>query len=110
MLDQELPPEADLANWVKDALADYWGGPKLTNSPLMRLQVVRELAREHDDNPANALRALLRKAVDQVRPEGVGIAASFSEELITVECHMKSRISINVTTLTPLSLPKYLNE
>jgi hypothetical protein len=36
----------------------------------MRLQVVRELAREHDDNPANALRALLRKAVDQVRPEG----------------------------------------
>jgi len=70
LLDQELPPEADLANWVKDALADYWGGPKLTNSPLMRLQVVRELAREHDDNPANALRALLRKAVDQVRPEG----------------------------------------
>jgi hypothetical protein len=70
LLDQELPPEADLANWVKDALAHYWGGPKLTNSPLMRLQVVRELAREHDDNPANALRALLRKAVDQVRPEG----------------------------------------
>jgi len=70
LLDPELPPEADLANWVKDALAHYWGGPKLTNSPLMRLQVVRELAREHDDNPANALRALLRKAVDQVRPEG----------------------------------------
>jgi hypothetical protein len=70
LLDPELPPEADLANWVKDALVHYWGGPKLTNSPLMRLQVVRELAREHDDNPANALRALLRKAVDQVRPEG----------------------------------------
>jgi hypothetical protein len=70
MLDQSLPPEADLANWVKDALTHYWGGPKLTNSPLMRLQVVQELAREHDDNPANALRALLRKAVDQVRPEG----------------------------------------
>ena len=70
MLDESLPPEADLANWVKDALTHYWGGPKLTNSPLMRLQVVQELAREHDDNPANALRALLRKAVDQVRPEG----------------------------------------
>ncbi len=70
MLDKSLPPEADLANWVKDALTHYWGGPKLTNSPLMRLQVVQELAREHDDNPANALRALLRKAVDQVRPEG----------------------------------------
>jgi len=70
LLEQDLPPEADLANWVKDALTHYWGGPKLTNSPLMRLQVVQELAREHQDNPANALRALLRKAVDQVRPEG----------------------------------------
>ena len=70
MLDQSLPPEADLANWVRDALTHYWGGPKLTNSPLMRLQVVQELAREHNDNPANALRVLLRKAVDQVRPEG----------------------------------------
>jgi hypothetical protein len=70
LLDQALPPEADLANWVKDALTHYWGGPKLMNSPLMRLQVVQELTREHDDNSANALRALLRKAVDQVRPEG----------------------------------------
>lgn len=70
LLEQELPPESDLANWVKDALTHYWGGPKLTNSPLMRLQVVQELTHEHDGNPANALRALLRKAVDQVRPEG----------------------------------------
>ncbi len=70
LLNQALPPEADLANWVKDALTHYWGGPKLMNSPLMQLQVVRELTREHNDNPANALRALLRKAVDQVRPEG----------------------------------------
>ena len=70
LLDQSLPPEADLANWVKDALTHYWGGPKLTNSPLMRLQIVQELAHDHEDNPANALRALLRKAVDQVRPEG----------------------------------------
>ena len=70
LLDQAMPPEADLANWVKEALTHYWGGPKLTNSPLMRLQVVQELAHEHEDNPANTLRALLRKAVDQVRPEG----------------------------------------
>jgi hypothetical protein len=70
LLDEQLPPEADLANWVKDALTHYWGGPKLTNSPLMKLQIVRDLAHEHEDNPANALRALLRKAVDQVRPEG----------------------------------------
>jgi hypothetical protein len=70
LLRDELPPEADLANWVKDALTHYWGGPKLTNSPLMRLQIVQEAASQYDGNAANALRALLRKAVDQVRPDG----------------------------------------
>jgi hypothetical protein len=70
LLSGELPPEADLANWVKDALTHYWGGPKLTDSPLMRLQIVQAMAREYDGNAANALRALLRKAVDQVRPVG----------------------------------------
>ena len=70
LLAEELPPESDLANWVKDALTHYWGGPKLTQSPLIKLQVVQELADDHEGNAANALRALLRKAVDQVRPEG----------------------------------------
>lgn len=70
VMTEDLPPEADLADWVKDALTHYWGGPKLTNSPLMRLRVVQELARDHDGNTPTALRALLRKAVDQVRPEG----------------------------------------
>jgi hypothetical protein len=70
MLSDEMLPEADLANWVKDALAHYWGGPRLTKSPLMKLQVVQGLASSHDGNAANALRALLRRAVDRVRPEG----------------------------------------
>ena len=70
LLAQELPPESDMANWVKDALTHYWGGPKLTLSPLIRLLVVQDLVAEYEGNAANALRALLRKAVDQVRPEG----------------------------------------
>jgi len=70
LLAQEMPPEADLANWVKDALTHYWGGPKLTNNPMTGLRVVRDLAREHEGNTPNALRALLRRAVDQVKPEG----------------------------------------
>jgi hypothetical protein len=70
LLSENMPPEADLANWVKDALTHYWGGPKLTNSPLMGLRVVRALEREYEGNASNALRALLRKAVDQVKPEG----------------------------------------
>lgn len=70
MLQEVLPPESDLASWVKDALTHYWGGPKLTQSPLLQLQIVQQTAREHNDNPANALRAILRQAVDSVRPEG----------------------------------------
>ncbi len=65
-----LLEEADLANWVKDALTHYWGGPKLLNNPLMNLQVVRELAEKDDGNAANALRSLLRKTVDQMKPKG----------------------------------------
>ena len=67
---EPLPRETDLADWVKDALTHYWGGPKLTNNPLMKLRVVQLLAEEYDGNASNALRALLRKAVDQVKPEG----------------------------------------
>jgi len=70
LLDDTLLQEADLANWVRDALTHYWGGPKLTNNPLIKLQVVQELAVQDDGNSANALRLLLRKAVDQVKPKG----------------------------------------
>jgi hypothetical protein len=69
-LTEPLPHESDLADWVKDALTHYWGGPKLTSSPLMKLRIVQILAEEYEGNAANALRALLRKAVDQVKPDG----------------------------------------
>ena len=59
-----------LLRWVKDALTHYWGGPKLTESPLIGLHIVQQALQEHEDNPTNALRAILRKAIDQVRPEG----------------------------------------
>jgi hypothetical protein len=60
----------DITKWVKDALTHYWGGPKLTNSPLMRLLVVQKILEEHKENPSNALRAILRQAIEQIRPEG----------------------------------------
>ena len=67
----DAPLEADkLSRWVKDALTHYWGGPKLTESPLMRLTVVQQALQEHQDTPSNALRAILRQAIDQIRPEG----------------------------------------
>lgn len=70
LLQEVLPPESDLASWVKDALTHYWGGPKLTQSPLLQLQIVQQVVREQNDSPANALRAILRQALDSVRPAG----------------------------------------
>lgn len=58
------------AGWVKDALSHYWGGPKLTESPLMGLNIVQQSLNQYDENPTNTLRAVLRQAIDQVRPEG----------------------------------------
>jgi hypothetical protein len=62
--------EGRLSQWVRDALNHYWGGPKLTQSPLMNLIVVEEAARQNEENPTNALRLVLRQAIEQTRPEG----------------------------------------
>lgn len=62
--------EDELANLVREALGHYWGGPRLTSSPLLSLRVVRQAAVDHDGNPVNALRSILRRGIDQVRPDG----------------------------------------
>jgi hypothetical protein len=62
--------EADFVHLVRDALAHFWGGPRLTSSPLLQLRVVGEAVQEHDGNAVNALRSILRRAIDWVRPEG----------------------------------------
>ncbi len=68
--EEPLDQENDLSNWVKDALSHYWGGPKLTQNPLMRFKIVEDALKEHDGNRANALRAILRQAIEHVRPDG----------------------------------------
>jgi hypothetical protein len=70
LLDADKLPADDFNDWVKDALDHYWGGPKLINSPLMHLRIVINESQINENNPANALRAILRKAIDQTRPEG----------------------------------------
>jgi hypothetical protein len=56
--------------WVKDALSHYWGGPKLTQSPLVELEVVHLALKANDDNTLRALRAVLQEAIDRQRPGG----------------------------------------
>lgn len=69
---QENPliDESDTSQWVKEALTHYWGGPKLTESPLNQLQIVKQTAKEMDGNAANALRAVLKEAIEHTKPAG----------------------------------------
>jgi len=55
--------------WVKDALSHYWGGPKLTKSPLLKLRVVSKALEEYGGNPTKALRAVLKQAIEALKPE-----------------------------------------
>lgn len=65
-----LVQDPDFNNMVWDALSHYWGGPKLTESPLMRLRIVQRAMNDHDGNPTKALREILLRAVEQQKPEG----------------------------------------
>ena len=60
----------DIVQSVRDALTHYWGGPKLTQSPLLKLRVVQENIEMSNGNPSNALRSILKEAIERVRPEG----------------------------------------
>ncbi len=62
--------DPDFNSMVRDALRDYWGGPKLTKSPLMRLQIVQKAMAKHENNPTKALRAILNDAIELQKPEG----------------------------------------
>ena len=70
LLNEADLPEEDFVTWVKDALSHYWGGPKLSESPLLNLKIVQSALNEYDGNPTNALRGILKSALEQIRPEG----------------------------------------
>ena len=65
-----LTDDPEFATWVKDALSHYWGGPKLTGSPLLKMQVVEQALATYDDDAPKALRAVLAEAIEQLRPDG----------------------------------------
>lgn len=61
---------SELTHAVKDALTHYWGGPKLTENPLLKLEIVKKELNETEQNPANALRSILKVAIEQIKPIG----------------------------------------
>jgi hypothetical protein len=68
--EDRLIERAEFTDMVKDALSHYWGGPKLSDSPLLQLRVVEHALTAHDGNPIKALRAVLAQGIEQLRPDG----------------------------------------
>jgi hypothetical protein len=71
-LGQGLDPvdSPGFAQIVKDALTHLWGGPKLSQSPLVSLHVVRERMGQNDNVPTKALRSVLQEAIERLKPDG----------------------------------------
>ncbi len=68
-LDAEVALLPEFPQLVKDALNHYWGGPKLSDSPLLGLRTVRRLVNEPGSSPTRALQAVLRRAIETMRPD-----------------------------------------
>lgn len=66
----------DFHRAVRDALSHYWGGPKLTGNPLLELGVVTDALPQNNNNPGQALRAVLRQSVETLRPASERSAAA----------------------------------
>ena len=62
--------DPDAVSWVKGALGHYWGGPRLSSSPLMKLRIVEGEKSRHHGNSVLALRSILKSAIEDLRPEG----------------------------------------
>jgi hypothetical protein len=60
----------DFIDLIRDALRDYWGGPRLTETRLLSLNIVKQALLENDGNPARAVRAVLGQAIESLKPEG----------------------------------------
>ncbi len=60
----------DFDQWVKDALDHMWGGPKLSQNPILQLNIVEHKASSEKETSINALREILRTAIQKLKPEG----------------------------------------
>ncbi len=65
-----LVASAKFRQWVRDALKHYWGGAKLTASPLMALRVVERATQEQEGSVMMGLRTVLQQAIERLRPDG----------------------------------------
>ncbi|MFN7210037.1 MAG: hypothetical protein ACK4P1_06555 [Aggregatilineales bacterium] len=60
---------SEFSEVVWGALRDYWGGARLTDSRLLRLQQVQAALSEQGGDAAKAVRAVLNSAIESLKPQ-----------------------------------------
>ncbi|MBK8028731.1 MAG: hypothetical protein IPK17_04325 [Chloroflexi bacterium] len=55
---------------VRAALRHYWGGPGLSSSTLLDMQIVKDALPANDNNAVRALRSVLQQAIERQKPDG----------------------------------------
>ncbi len=65
-----LPDRGELFEQVRAALRHYWGGSGITQSNMIMLRSVQSRIQNGEETPVNALRKLLKEAIDSLQPEG----------------------------------------
>ncbi len=65
-----LPDRNELFEQVRAALRHYWGGSGITQSNLIKLQIVQSRMTSGQDTPVNALRKLLEDSIATLKPTG----------------------------------------
>ena len=70
-LEKDIPLSHEkFDDWVKDALSQMWGGPKMVENPLMQLSIVRNRISKFGESDSVALREILKLAINKLKPEG----------------------------------------
>jgi hypothetical protein len=66
---QNVVLQPEFPQLVKEALTQFWGGPKLADSPLLSLRSVRRMYDGQGGSPTRALQMVLRQAISNLRPD-----------------------------------------
>jgi hypothetical protein len=71
IIDSDLIPESEkFEKYIKDALSHFFGGPQLSQNPLVQLRVVQQRISKNGEPAISALRAVMHDAIDRLKPNG----------------------------------------
>jgi len=80
-LEDDVAMMPEFTQMVRDALNHYWGGPKLSDSPLLGLKSVKRMRDSQGVSSTKALQLVLRQSIDNIRPDS-SLAMTANESIL----------------------------